>query len=193
MGLTWSLYQVVKSLHLAEEIIRGDRLDCKNVFRWDRIRLNLPGSDDYNPSLPWVSKVKDNPDGTVDVAADLFTFVDDLRPTGKSKAEAWKAGRRSASLLNWLGIQDAPRKRRDSRQDPGAWAGSVVRTEGGVFTLVSDEKWDETRRLLHELEVKLQESPEALDRKQLERTRGFLNYVCQTYKPFLPYLNGLHT
>ena len=95
-------------------------------------------------------------------------------------------------MLNWLGIQDAPRKRRDSRQDPGAWAGSVVRTEGGVFTLVSDEKWDKTKRLLHELEVKLQESPEALDRKQLERTRGFLNYVCQTYKPFLPYLNGLH-
>ena len=40
--------------------------------------------------------------------------------------------------------------------------------------------------------MKLEESPEALDRKQLERTRGFLNYVCQTYKPFLPYLNGLH-
>ena len=94
--------------------------------------MNLPGSPGYNPSLPWVSKVKDNPDGTVDVAADLFTFVDDLRPCGCSSAESWQAGRRAGSKLNWLGIQDAPRKRRDSRQDPGAWAGSIIRTKGGV-------------------------------------------------------------
>jgi hypothetical protein len=139
-----------------------------------------------------VSKVKDNPDGTVDIAADLFTFVDDLRPTGKSNAESWQAGRRSGSVLNWLGIQDAPRKRRDSRRDPGAWAGSVVRTEGGVFTLISDEKWDKTKRLLKELDNELDDGPNDLDRKELERTRGFLNYVCQTYKSFLPYLNGFH-
>ena len=106
MGLTWSPYQAVRSLHLAEEVIRGDRLDPNNVFRWDRVRLNLPCQEDYNPALPWVSKVKDNPDGPVDIAADLFTFVDDLRPTGKDKAESWKAGRRAASVLNWLGLQD---------------------------------------------------------------------------------------
>ena len=112
MGLTWSPYQAVKCLHLAEEVVRGDRKNLNNVFRWDRARMNLPAAPGYNPALPWVSKVKDNPDGTVDIAADLFTFVDDLRPTGKDKAEAWRAGRRAASVLNWLGLQDAPRKRR---------------------------------------------------------------------------------
>ena len=38
----------------------------------------------------------------------------------------------------------------------------------------------------------LEEAPKNLPRKELERIRGFLNYVCQTYKPLLPYLNGLH-
>ena len=192
MGLKWSPYQAVKCMHLAEELIRGDRADPNNVFRWDRVRMNLPGPLGYNPSLPWVSKVRDNPDGTTDIAADLFTFVDDLRPTGKDKAEAWRAGRRAASVLNWLGLQDAPRKRRDSRQDPGAWAGSVIRTVGGVFTLVSDEKWEKTKRLVNELKGLLDANSKGLPRKRLEQIRGFLNYVCQTYKPLLPYLNGLH-
>ena len=128
----------------------------------------------------------------MDIAADLFTFVDDLRPTGKDKPESWKAGRRAASVLNWLGLQDAPRKRRDSRQDPGTWAGSVVRTTGGVFTLISDDKWLKTKRLIGDLEHMLAETPDNLPWMELERIRGFLNYVCQTYKKLLPYLNGLH-
>ena len=108
MGLAWSPYQAVKTLHFAEEVIRGDPKDPANVFRWDHVRLNLPGSPNYDPSLPWVSKVKVLKDGSVEVATDLFKFVDDLRPTGASKAECWRAGRRAASILNWLGSQDAP-------------------------------------------------------------------------------------
>ena len=84
MGLKWSPYQAVKSMHFAEEVIRGDRHDPANVFRWDYVRMNLPGQADYDPSLPWVSKVKDLEDGETVIAADLFTFVDDLRPTGTS-------------------------------------------------------------------------------------------------------------
>ena len=55
MGLAWSPYQAVKTLHFAEEVIRGDPKDPANVFRWDYVRLNLPGSPNYDPSLPWVS------------------------------------------------------------------------------------------------------------------------------------------
>ncbi len=95
MGLKWSPYQAVKEMHFAEEIIRGDRRNPSNVFRWDRVRMNLPGQDNYEPSLPWVSKVKDLENGEVVIAADLFTFVDDLRPTGATKEEGWKAGRKS--------------------------------------------------------------------------------------------------
>lgn len=192
MGLTWSPYQAVKSLHFAEEVIRGDRNDPNNVFKWDRVRMNCPGQADYDCTQPWVSKVKDAMEGLTQVAADLYTFVDDLRPTGSSNAEAWLAGRRAASVLNWLGIQDAPRKRRDSRQDPGAWAGCVLRTEDGVQALVSDDKWTKMRAQIAELEQLLEVAPDAIPRKRLEQIRGFMNYVAQTYRYLIPYLNGLH-
>ena len=77
-------------MSFAEERIRGNRKDPVNIFRWDRVRLNLPGSKEYDPKLPWVSKVRKEDDM---IAADLFTFMDDFRPTGPSKREAWLAGR----------------------------------------------------------------------------------------------------
>jgi hypothetical protein len=179
----------VQGLGFAEEKIRGDRKDPKNIYRWKKVRQNLPGSKNYNPRLPWVSKIRD--DGKI--AADLFAFMDDFRPTGPSKKEAWLAGRRAASMLNHLGIQDAPRKRRDSSQAPGAWAGAVVRTDGdGVHVLVSQEKWDRTKAQLLEIVEMLHTDQNKMSRKRLEEIRGFLVYVTRTYIGMAPYLIGLH-
>ena len=36
------------------------------------------------------------------------------------------------------------------------------------------------------------DSPSQLPRKRLEQIRGFLNYVAQTYRYIIPYLNELH-
>jgi hypothetical protein len=116
MGLRSSPFQCVQALGIAEEVIRGDHTDPENVFRWDTVVMNLPGSEDYDPSKPWVAKYRIE-DGRL--AADLFIFVDDFRPTGPSRADAWQAARRAASTLSYLGLQDAPRKRRDSSQNPG--------------------------------------------------------------------------
>jgi hypothetical protein len=101
MELCSSPYQAVQAMGVAEEIIRGDRSDPTNVYRWDSVKLNLPGSAEYDPNRPWVHKVRLE-DGRI--AADLFIFVDDLRPTGSSRKEAWLAARRAASILNYLGI-----------------------------------------------------------------------------------------
>jgi hypothetical protein len=109
MGVKSSPDQAVSALTVADEVIGGNHADGKNVFEWVRIRLNLPGDRNYDPSLPWVSKVK--ADGRI--AADFFTFVDDLRPTGPGRRECWRAARRAANILNSLGIQDTPRKRWD--------------------------------------------------------------------------------
>jgi hypothetical protein len=131
MGLRSSPFQCVQGMGIAEEVIRGNRHDPNNVFRWHSVVLNLLGSEDYDPSRPWVAKYQME-EGVL--AADLFIFVDDLRPTGPSREDAWKAARKAASTLSFLGIQDAPRKRRDSVQRPGAWAGSVIQTgKDGTF------------------------------------------------------------
>jgi hypothetical protein len=75
MGLKPSPYQAVQTILVAKEVILGDRRDEKNVFWWDEVRMNLPGSEKYDPSLPWVSKIRLN-DGCI--AADLFIYVDDV-------------------------------------------------------------------------------------------------------------------
>ena len=58
MGFKWSPHQAVQGVAVADDVIGGDRKDPDNVFRWDSTCLNLPGNPDYNPSLPWVFKVK---------------------------------------------------------------------------------------------------------------------------------------
>jgi hypothetical protein len=189
MGVKSSPFQAVSALTVADEIIKGNRLDPQNEFRWVRVRLNLPGSYDYKPGSPWISKVR----AGGRISSDLFTFVDDLRPTGPGRIECWKAARRAASILNWLGIQDAPRKRRDSSQSPGAWSGSVVRiTPDGVCVLALEDKWNKAKLMLSEIEEMLEQNPNSLPRKRLEQIRGFLIYVTRTYPYMVPYLIRLH-
>jgi hypothetical protein len=190
MGLKSSPYQATQAMGFAEEVIRGDRSNPENFIRWDRVRLNLPGQRNYQSNVSWVSKVRDC-DGRV--TADLFVFVDDLRPTGSSRKEAWRTGRRTASVLGHLGIQDASRKRRDSSQSPGPWAGAVIRTgPDGVFVLTSQEKWDKAKALLGEVIEMLDADPEKLCWKRLEQIRGFLMYVTRTYVGMAPYMIGFH-
>jgi hypothetical protein len=104
MGFKWSPYQCTQGMMVLDEVIGGDRLDPGNVFRWDRVRLYLLGSPTYDPTLPWVSKVR-NSDGKV--ATDQVIYVDNIRPTGNGKEEVWKATRRVGSMCSCHGIQDA--------------------------------------------------------------------------------------
>ncbi len=57
----------------------------------------------------------------------MVAFVDDLRLTGFSIENAWAAARHILSRLQYLGIQDAPRKRNSPSQRPGAWAGAIFK------------------------------------------------------------------
>jgi hypothetical protein len=83
---------------------------------------------------------------------DFRTFVDNAQPTGPSHKEAWMAAHQIACTRSSLGIQDSPWKQRDSSQRPGAWTGSVLRTdEGQVQLLISEDKWIETKGLLAEV------------------------------------------
>jgi hypothetical protein len=175
MGLMSSPYQACQAMGYAEEVMRGDRLEGGNVFRWDRVRMNLPASEGYKPDLPWVSKVRDS-DGRV--AADICSFVDDLRPTGTSKKEAWLAARKAGSTLSYLGLQDASRKRRDSSMNPGAWAGSLLRSDNGQVRILSaQEKWDKAKMLIKDTQDLLVADADNLPMRRLEQIRGFLNYV----------------
>ena len=181
-------YLTTRDMMRLEPLLKGCRLDPNNVFRWEKAILNLPGMGKYQPGKPWLYRVRK--DGTM--AADLFIYIDDLRPTGPSKKECWDAAHQVGSRLTWFGLQDAARKRRDASQTPGAWAGTVIHTDGEeVLLLVSQDKWDKTRKWVQWMHKHTRDGL-SFSHKELERCRGFLIYVSRTYRPFVPFLRGIH-
>ena len=189
MGLTSSPYQAVQAVLHAEERIRGNPSDPLNIFRWDDIKLNLPGSPDYDPSAPWVCKIRFG-DGLL--ACDLIIYVDDVRTMGNTFEECRQASRRAASILNFLGLQDAARKRRDPSQTPGAWSGSIVLSDQAkVDLVVAQERWVKAQNMIKWIQEEMK-AGDTIEFKPLERYRGYLIYLCRTYDAINPYLKGIH-
>ena len=87
----------------------GDRKEADNPFRWDEVRLNLPGSASYNPSLPRVCKWN-SLEGAI--ACDCNFFCDDFRIIGPNEKQTKLATHRLETTMSYLGVQDATRKRR---------------------------------------------------------------------------------
>jgi hypothetical protein len=147
MGLKSSPYNCIQGILVAEELIKGNPSDEENMFRWDYIALNLPGSQSYQPGIPWICKRR-NGDGKL--ACDFLIYVDDIRSGGNGWCEARRASQVIAMRLNYLGLQDAARKRRDPSQQPGPWVGSVVGTmEGVVYVTVTQERWDKAKMMVN--------------------------------------------
>ena len=188
MGLRDSPYRSLQLMIKAKYFAYGDRHYHTNPFQWDAVLLNLPGDEGYDPSLPWVMKVRK--DGHL--ACEVYIYVDDGRFTGWSKLECWKAVQRFSSILTFLGIQDAFRKRTEPLTRPGPWAGTVTITKGGVFATVSALKWAKTQSVVLEMLHMLEYNKQAMPRKRLEQIRGFLIYVGRTYRWMNPYLKGIH-
>jgi len=211
MGLSSSPHNAVQGAQRAKRMILGDPKDPTNPFRWAKLVLNLPGSKGYNPTLPWIRKIRK--DGTS--ASDLIGYVDDLRSWGASEDRAWRASSRIAKVLAFLGLQDAARKRRAPSQEPGAWAGSTIRTNSGVVTKgVTSERWETLQSKIRWIgrevglvdeytpdnfvwmsdKAKRATKPEEglLHFKTTESCVGFIVYVSLTYTSLMPYLKGIY-
>ena len=147
MGLKPSPYNCTRAFAWSEDFIKGDRHDPSNPFMWDTVVMNLPGQDDYNPALPWVFKYDSI---NQKVAAFFKTYVDDIRTGDSTEAACVRSTHVVASRVNYLGQQDAPRKRRKISQTPGAWSGAMIVVEegDGLYVTCSQEKWDKTRAII---------------------------------------------
>ncbi len=191
MGLRVSPYLTIKALLLGMEWILGNTEDPLNVFHWSRVRLNLPGDVNYDPQHPWVSRVKVCGEMEV-LAALLVAYVDDLRTVGSSEADCWVVMHHISSRLGYLGMQFAARKTRPPSLNPGPWAGSIVLAdEDGIGIRCTQDKWDKAKDFLMKL-LETVRSGSKLDRKHLERVRGFMVHIQQTYPAITPYLKGMH-
>ena len=125
MGQSPFPFNTVQQTRRLKRVMMGDAADEENVFRWAGVRVNLPGSIDYQPGIPWIAKYR----STGELAADAHDYVDDLRGTGPTAEDAWQVSSRIAKTASFHGVQDAARKRREQTQSPGAWAGVVCGTE----------------------------------------------------------------
>ena len=151
--------------------MKGNTVDSENPFAYDYVDLNLPGSVSYDPTKPWFRVMR--VDGTL--AAILVIYVDDERVQCSTEEAAWLAAHQVATRESYLGIQDAARKRRPPSQNPGAWAGSIIRTNNEeVGILVSEERWTKTRQIIRKWLDKIRKNPSAnLPVKALFSDRGF--------------------
>ena len=119
--------------------ILGDPKEETNPFVWHAVISNLPGSEEYDSSLPWVMKVRK--DGSP--ASSLAGYVNDFRVVARDECAGWECSSSLAKGLCWLGIQDTARKRQRPRMCPGAWAGATVTLhDSGVSKGVTQERWD---------------------------------------------------
>ena len=99
--------------------------------------------------------------------------------------------------MQYLGIQDAPRKFRPPSQDQaGAWTGTIFRiTKRDITKSVSQEKWQKGKAIIENLSRQISEEPDgrpSLNRKELERQTGFLNHLTMTFDDMTPFLKGFY-
>ena len=193
MGLRSSPYNSIRTFLWGEDFVRGDRHDPNNPLRWSKVICNLPGSEKYDPTLPWVYKYDEL---GKKLAAFFECYVDDIRVGDSGGEEAChRTTHVIACRINYLGQQDSPRKRRKVALKPGAWSGAnVISKPGdGLFVTCSQEKWDKTKLIIFSLLDKLEVDPKVmLNRKELESQRGFLIHISRTFTQMVPYLKGIH-
>jgi hypothetical protein len=115
----------------------GDRNDLDNVFHWESLNISSSGKVEYDPIKPWVKKQREC-DGKI--ATECLVYVDDLRPTGPSEEEYWRATRWVACQINHHGLKDAAQKRRRGAHFGGPWDGTVVHTTNNMVDVMVTEK-----------------------------------------------------
>ena len=155
------------------------------------IKLNLPGDDEYDPTMPWVYKW-DECNGCL--ASHFACYIDDIRGMGCSEYACRNATRRVASEINYLGQQDAPRKRRPPLRMPGAWAGAMCFSKDeGLFVTCSQKKWDKAKLMIkHWYEEVIENKSATVNAGQMERDVGFLVHMSRTFPAIFPYLKGFY-
>jgi hypothetical protein len=117
-------YMAVQGHARAMELVLGDHKDPSNPLHWMSTITNWPFTVGYDPSLPRIVRVRD--DG--EMAAWSPAFVDDGRTAGVTRKICHAAAHRVSTRVNYLGEQNASRKRRPTSLTPGAWTGKMLWT-----------------------------------------------------------------
>ena len=127
MGLRDSPYQSLQRQTRLKLEVYGNSWALDNPFHWDRVVFKMPGSKGYRADLPWVMKIC----WDRELAAEVFVYVDDGRPTGPTEFLLWQVGQAYGARCTRRGVQDASRKRTSPSLTPGPRAGTVTHMDRG--------------------------------------------------------------
>jgi hypothetical protein len=122
-----SPYLACQSQRIILQLCKGDRHDINKHWQWDTVRLNLPGSEDYDPYMPRVMVLwKDG-----ELATREAHYVDNIHPCVCKKEgseEAQQACAQLKSQMNAWGNQADDQKYRLPTFTPRAWNGVIIHT-----------------------------------------------------------------
>jgi hypothetical protein len=192
MGFKPSPFVTTQIFGWGEEIIQGDVSDPSNPFFWDEVVMNLPGSQSYTPSMPWVYHWNSIEQKMVSF---FGTYIDDICGGGPTELDCKRTMHRTACRINYLGQQDAPRKRGQPTQQPRAWAGSKCKAIEcqGLYVLSMTGKWIKTKTIIQKyFDLVVTNQHKSLDYKMMESDVGFLCHVSRTYPMMFAYLKGFY-
>ena len=78
----------------------GNPKDKNNPFSWHSVRLNLPGTEGYDPTMSWIAKLRK--DGLV--ASDIAQYVDCVRIIAATEELAWLCSSKMAKGSSMFGF-----------------------------------------------------------------------------------------
>ena len=172
------------------ELCEGDRHEETNPFQWECVRLNLPTSKTWDPSMPRVMKLRK--DG--ELATAQSSYVDDIRGAARDSPDllprSWEAARRLKRRMNYFGNQADERKFRPPTVHAGAWRGLIFST-GFPFPLKSTtgKKWIRFKDGLKWI-ISRADSVEFIETAELRRIAGLGVHITEVYTDARCYLKG---
>jgi hypothetical protein len=125
-------------------------------------------------------------------ACDDITFMDDDRAMGATEALTQAGVRQVVAGIQYMGCQEAARKRRKVSQRNGAWAGNVLYTDLGMDRRVlAQKKWDKAKEGLQWFKgfVRLKKP---FPYKPFLSWTGYLIHIALTYNFLRPYMKGVY-
>jgi hypothetical protein len=185
-----SPYLACQSQRIILELCKGDRHDDNNLWQWETVHLNLPGSIDYDPSMPRVILLRK--DG--ELATREANYVDDIHPCIREKDGSNEARRACAQLktkMNAHGNQADDRKYRLPTVTPGAWNGVIVHTDT-PFPMMSTtlSKWTRFKDGISWILTEGKKTG-SLGTAELRRIAGLGVNIVQVYSDAKCYLKGI--
>ena len=114
--------------------------------------------------------------GFDNIYSEVFVYVDDVRLLGWCNRECWNAIRYFDSRCRYISIKYTLRKIKGPDHRQGPWKGSIIHTTYGMKGMISQDKWDMTKKTSRELFEMLNHNACKISRTELLSHCGFIVY-----------------